>query len=130
MARVVRFHKAGGPEVLQIEEMQLPKPKAGEVHIAVTVIGLNRAEAAFRGNNYMESPRLPAKLGLEASGRVLALGEGVVRRLLPVAFVGGDGSFNDSLHIGRARNRRERKAKGQQQKGTTRMSQAPHTGVE
>ena len=77
MARVVRFHKAGGPEVLQIEEMQLPKPKAGEVHIAVTAIGLNRAEAAFRSDDYMESPKLPAKLGLEASGRVLALGDGV-----------------------------------------------------
>jgi len=77
MARVVRFHKAGGPEVLQIEEEQLPKPKAGEVHFAVTAIGLNRAEAAFRSDNYMESPRLPARPGVEASGRVLAIGEGV-----------------------------------------------------
>jgi hypothetical protein len=34
MARVVRFHKTGGPEVFQIEEIDLPKPGLGEVQHA------------------------------------------------------------------------------------------------
>jgi NADPH:quinone reductase-like Zn-dependent oxidoreductase len=35
MARVVRFHKTGGPEVLQVEEVAVPPPGKGEVQISV-----------------------------------------------------------------------------------------------
>ena len=77
MARVVRFHETGGPEVLKIEEVEVPAPKKGEVRIAVKALGLNRAESMFRSGQYLEDPKFPARLGYEASGTVEAIGEGV-----------------------------------------------------
>ena len=70
MPRVVRFHKTGGPEVLQLEEVDLPLPGAGELQIRVHALGLNRAEAMFRSGTYLEEPQLPARLGYEAAGTV------------------------------------------------------------
>jgi len=77
MSKVVRFHRTGGPEVLQIDEIDIGPPKAGEIRIRVRAIGLNRAEAMFRSGAYLEVPALPAKLGYEASGEVEAVGAGV-----------------------------------------------------
>ena len=77
MARVVRFHKVGGPEVLQIEDVQVPAPGKGEIQIKVKAIGLNRAESMFRRGQYLESPKFPARLGYEAAGTVSAIGPGV-----------------------------------------------------
>jgi NADPH:quinone reductase-like Zn-dependent oxidoreductase len=77
MARIVRFHKTGGPEVLQIEEVQVAAPAKGELQIKVHALGLNRAESMFRSGQYLEEPQLPARLGYEAAGTVIALGEGV-----------------------------------------------------
>ncbi|MEA2632791.1 MAG: hypothetical protein QOE66_3010 [Chloroflexota bacterium] len=48
MARVVRFHEIGEPEVLKIEEVDVPPPGKGEVQIAVKALGLNRAEVITR----------------------------------------------------------------------------------
>jgi NADPH:quinone reductase-like Zn-dependent oxidoreductase len=77
MARVVRFHKIGGPEVLQIDEIEVPPPGKGEVQISIKALGLNRAESMFRNGQYLEAPRLPARLGYEAAGTVTAVGAGV-----------------------------------------------------
>jgi NADPH2:quinone reductase len=77
MSRVVRFHHTGGPEVLQIEELDIGAPKAGEVRLRVRAIGLNRAESMFRSGAYLEEPALPARLGYEAAGEVEAVGPGV-----------------------------------------------------
>jgi NADPH:quinone reductase-like Zn-dependent oxidoreductase len=77
MARIVRFHQTGGPEVLKIEQVDVPPPGPGEVRIAVKALGLNRAESMFRSGTYLEQPRFPARLGYEAAGTVAALGEGV-----------------------------------------------------
>ena len=77
MARIVRFHQTGGPEVLKIENADIPPPGPGEVRIAVKALGLNRAESMFRSGHYLEQPRFPARLGYEAAGTVEALGEGV-----------------------------------------------------
>lgn len=77
MARVVRFHKTGGPEVLQIDEMEVGAPGPGELRLRVHALGLNRAEAMFRAGLYLEQPALPARLGYEAAGTVEAIGEGV-----------------------------------------------------
>ena len=75
MARVVRFHKVGGPEVLQIEEVPVPPPGKGEVQIKVKAIGLNRAESMFRRGQYLESPKLPARLAWCFSASSRHLGE-------------------------------------------------------
>ncbi|MBR0665549.1 zinc-dependent alcohol dehydrogenase family protein [Roseomonas hellenica] len=77
MVRVVRFHEHGGPEVLRIEDVEVPPPGPGEVRIRVKALGLNRAEALLRRGTYIETPHLPSGLGLEAAGIVDALGEGV-----------------------------------------------------
>lgn len=73
-AKVVRFHMTGGPEVLKIEEEQIPEPGKGEVRLNVKAIGLNRAEVMFRKGQYLEPPVLPSKLGYEAAGIVAAVG--------------------------------------------------------
>ncbi len=79
MARAVRFHETGGPEVLRIEEVDVPRPGNNEIRIAVKAIGLNRAEAMFRGGQYIEQPKFPARLGYEAAGVVDAIGMGVAQ---------------------------------------------------
>jgi NADPH:quinone reductase-like Zn-dependent oxidoreductase len=77
MARVVRFHETGGPEVLRIEELDVPPPGKGEVQIRIHALGLNRAESMFRRGQYLEEPKFPARLGYEAAGTVAAVGPGV-----------------------------------------------------
>jgi NADPH:quinone reductase-like Zn-dependent oxidoreductase len=77
MARVVRFHEHGGPEVLRIENVEVPPPGPGEIQIRVKALGLNRAEALLRAGTYIEMPSLPSGLGYEAAGTVEAVGDGV-----------------------------------------------------
>lgn len=77
MARVVRFHEIGGPDVLQIETVDVPAPGPGEVRISVKALGLNRAESMFRSGSYLERPVFPSKLGYEAAGTVDAVGPDV-----------------------------------------------------
>jgi NADPH:quinone reductase-like Zn-dependent oxidoreductase len=77
MARVIRFHEHGGPEVLRIEDVDVPRPGRGEVQIRVKALGLNRAEVSLRSGTYIETPTLPSGLGLEAAGIVETVGEGV-----------------------------------------------------
>jgi NADPH:quinone reductase-like Zn-dependent oxidoreductase len=77
MAQVVRFHRTGGPEVLQIDMVDVPAPGKAEVRIQVKALGLNRAESMFRMGQYLENPTLPSKLGYEAAGIVESVGPGV-----------------------------------------------------
>lgn len=77
MPKVVRFHKTGGPEVLQIQEEPLLDPKSDEVRVKVKAIGLNRAEVMYRLGKYLQTPKLPSRNGYEASGVVDAIGPNV-----------------------------------------------------
>ena len=77
MTRVVRFHETGGPEVMQIEEIDIGAPGAGEMRVRIEAFGLNRAEAVFRAGTYLEQPKLPARNGYEAAGIIEAIGSGV-----------------------------------------------------
>lgn len=77
MSRNVRFHRIGGPEVLQFEEAPEPEPGPGEVLIHARAWGLNRADALFRQGLYSVSPVFPAGLGYEAAGVIAAVGDGV-----------------------------------------------------
>ena len=67
----------GPPEVLQLDDLALPEPGYGEVRLRVKAIGLNRSEIHFRQGRYRFSPKLPSKIGYEASGIVDAIGSGV-----------------------------------------------------
>ncbi|HMO69416.1 MAG TPA: zinc-binding dehydrogenase, partial [Novosphingobium sp.] len=76
MARIVRFHGFGGPEVLQLDEVEVGEPGPGEVRIRVGAFGLNRVEALFRAGYYGPAA-FPSRLGYEAAGTIEAVGEGV-----------------------------------------------------
>ena len=77
MSRSIKIAKAGGPEVLQFVETEVPPPGPSDVRIRVKAIGLNRAESMWRKDEYIEPVRFPAGLGYEAAGVVDAVGEDV-----------------------------------------------------
>lgn len=105
MAKIIRFHELGGPEVLRVEERDPGEPGAGEVLVAIEAIGLNRGEAAFRGGHYIHKATLPSLLGGEAAGHVLAAGPGVegwapgdLFTMLPLYPIGQYGTYaNETL---------------------------------
>jgi NADPH2:quinone reductase len=73
--RAVVVTRTGGPEVLRVEERELPDPGPGQARIAVEAAGVNYIDVYFRTGLY---PRpVPFVAGLEGSGRVEALGPGV-----------------------------------------------------
>jgi NADPH:quinone reductase-like Zn-dependent oxidoreductase len=77
MSRIIKFSKAGGPEVLEFVEVQVPAPGPHEVRIKVKAIGINRAESMWRNDKYVEPVIFPAGLGYEAAGVVDAVGKDV-----------------------------------------------------
>ncbi len=90
MPHAIRFHKTGGPEVLQWDEVPVGKPGPGEARLRHTAIGLNYVETYFRSGLY-PTPPLPSGLGTEAAGVVEEVGSGVtdVKPGDRVAYVGG-----------------------------------------
>lgn len=87
--QAVRIHETGGPEVLRVEEIDVPMPGAGEVRIRQTAIGVNFTDTYNRTGLYKQP--LPIVLGHEAAGVVEALGEGVrgLKAGDRVAYAGG-----------------------------------------
>ena len=77
LIRTVRFHELGGPEVLTIDSLASPGLQATDVRIAVKAVGLNRADAMFRRGQYIEKADFPSRIGYEASGIVIEVGEEV-----------------------------------------------------
>ena len=77
MPILIRFHKTGGPEVLQYDKVPARPLQPHEIRLKVEAIGLNRAEVMFREGQYVETPKLPARLGYEAAGVVEEVGSGV-----------------------------------------------------
>jgi NADPH2:quinone reductase len=73
--RAIRFTKFGGPEVLTLENIELPAPKPGQVRVRHTAIGVNFIDTYHRTGLYQVP--LPSGVGLEAAGVVDALGDGV-----------------------------------------------------
>ena len=72
----VAFDRGGGPEVLSVHRMPVPKPKAGEVLIAVYATGVNVWEADYRRHAGNDT-RFPVVPGSDGSGTVAAIGSGV-----------------------------------------------------
>ena len=75
MAKAIRFHKTGGPEVMQLEEVQVGDPAAGQARIRQTAIGVNFIDTYHRSGLYPMP--MPSGLGSEAAGVVEAVGPGV-----------------------------------------------------
>ena len=77
MSRTIKFAVAGGPEVLEFVDVEVAAPGPKEVRIKVKAIGINRAEAMWRVDDYVEPVKFPAGLGYEAAGVVDAVGKDV-----------------------------------------------------
>jgi NADPH:quinone reductase len=75
MTRAIRIEKTGGPDVMQLVDVTVPKPAAGEVRVRQTAIGLNYIDTYHRSGLY--AVPLPSGIGLEAAGVVEELGQGV-----------------------------------------------------
>jgi len=72
--RAVRIASTGAPEVMVLEDVDLPAPGPGEVQIRHEAVGLNFIDVYFRSGLYPQP--LPAGVGLEGAGVVTEVGEG------------------------------------------------------
>jgi len=75
MAKAIRFHKTGGPEVLQLDDVEVGDPADGQARVRNTAIGLNFIDTYHRSGLYPMP--LPSGIGLEAAGVVEDVGKGV-----------------------------------------------------
>jgi NADPH2:quinone reductase len=89
MSKAIRIHSNGGPEVMKWESVPMPQPGPGEVLLHHEAVGLNFIDVYFRNGMYKTS--LPATLGMEGAGIVLAVGSEVVDLAAGdrVAYAGG-----------------------------------------
>ncbi len=76
MTKAFRFYETGGSDVLRFEDVEVGAPGAGEVRLRQEAIGLNYIDIYFRSGVY-PAPSLPSGLGLEGSGVIEAVGDGV-----------------------------------------------------
>lgn len=90
--KAIRIHELGGPEVLRFEEVEKPKPRAGQALVRISAIGVNFADTLLRRGLYLVKPELPVIPGSEAAGVVEEVGPGVDASLVGrrVAFIGGN----------------------------------------
>jgi NADPH2:quinone reductase len=98
--RAIRIHKTGGPEVLQLDEVELPAPGPGEVRVRHHAIGVNYLDIYYRTGLYAV-PSFPATLGSEGAGEVAAVGEGVTgfKSGDRVAYVTTIGSYAEERNV-------------------------------
>jgi NADPH2:quinone reductase len=75
MARVIRFDRIGGPEVLRLEEAEVGDPGPGQARVRHTYVAVNFIDVYFRTGRY--PLELPSGLGSDAVGVVEAVGPGV-----------------------------------------------------
>jgi len=89
MAKAIKIHRNGGPEVLSLEEVSVGEPGQGEARVRHTAVGVNYLDTYHRSGLYPLT--LPAGIGSEGAGVVEAVGEGVlnVRKGDRVAYAGG-----------------------------------------
>jgi len=95
MAKAIRFHRQGGPEVLQLDDVPVGDPGPGQIRIRHTAIGVNFVDTYQRSGLY--PMQLPAVAGNEGAGVVEALGPGVkgLKKGEHVAYTGLPGSYCD-----------------------------------
>ncbi len=93
MAKAVRYHRQGGPEVLQVDDVQVGDPGQGQVRIRHTAIGVNFVDVYQRSGLY--PMQLPGIAGNEGAGVVTAVGPGVkgLKKGDRVCYTGLPGSY-------------------------------------
>ncbi|MDE3175159.1 MAG: quinone oxidoreductase [Pseudomonadota bacterium] len=97
--RAIRIHSPGGPEVMQLEDVELPAPGPGQSSVRHHAIGVNYLDIYFRTGQY-PSP-LPFTPGSEGSGEVTAVGPGVDGFKVGdrVAYVTTPGSYAQARNV-------------------------------
>ena len=80
--RIIEQHTLGGPEVLQVAEVEIPVPEAGEVRVKVGAAGINPVDAAVRAGYFPLLGEPPFALGWDVAGTIDAVGEGVSLHLI------------------------------------------------
>jgi NADPH:quinone reductase len=101
--KAIRIHAAGGPEVMRLDDIPEPTPKAGEAVVKVDAAGLNYIDVYFRSGLYKAD--YPLTLGLEAGGTVTAVGPNVseVKVGDKVAYTGVPGAYAQFASVPAAR---------------------------
>ena len=74
--KAIQLQAPGGPEVLQLVELPLPQPGAGEVRVKAMAIGAGGPDVLIRNGSYKWMPPMPAIPGNEMAGVVDAIGPG------------------------------------------------------
>src|SRR5437867_505578 len=93
MPKAIRFHKTGGPDVLQLDEVPVGEPGPGQARVRHTAIGVNFVDTYQRSGLY--PMQLPQAAGNEGAGVVEAVGANVtdVKKGDRVAYTGLPGSY-------------------------------------
>ncbi|WP_263119675.1 NADP-dependent oxidoreductase [Cellulomonas sp. RIT-PI-Y] len=86
--RAVRFQKFGGPEVLEIVEVERPEPDAGQVRLRVAASAFSAADDGMRAGFLPIPVQLPHVPGYDVSGVVDAVGDGVEGLPVGTAVIG------------------------------------------
>ena len=102
MAQAIRFHKAGGPEVLQLEDVAIGEPGPGQARLRHIAVGLNFADTYFRSGLYPVP--MPNGIGVEAAGVVESVGDGVTNvvpgdRVTYTGFLNTLGAYSTERNI-------------------------------
>src|SRR5262245_51715941 len=92
--KAITVENTGAGYTLALTDLKTPEPQRGEVLIRVAAAGINRADLIQAAGGYPPPPGAPSTLGLEVSGEIAAVGEGV--RTLKIgdkvcALLGGGG---------------------------------------
>jgi len=77
MVAAVRVHKHGGPEVLTLDDIEIPAPGQGQIKIKQHACGVNFIDTYFRVGMYPSPVGMPFVSGNEGAGQVTAVGPGV-----------------------------------------------------
>ena len=101
--KAIRIHAPGGPEVMKLEDVPEPQPKAGEAIVKIDAAGLNFIDVYQRSGLYKLD--MPLTLGLEAGGTVTAVGPGVTEVKVgdKVAYTGVPGAYAQYAAVPAAR---------------------------
>lgn len=75
--KAIRVEEFGGPEVLQLEEVGMPKPRPGEALVRIQAVGVNPVETYIRAGKYARLPELPYTPGNDGAGVVAQVGADV-----------------------------------------------------
>jgi NADPH2:quinone reductase len=98
--RAIRIHQTGAPDVMRLEDIEIPPPGPGEARVRHHAIGVNYLDIYYRSGFY-PSPPFPFTPGNEGAGEIVAVGKGV-KDFKPgdrVAYVTTLGSYAEERNV-------------------------------